>query len=77
MSRIPPLDARRVIKILERAGFRVARQKGSHLIMISDKKTRIVIPVHPGRDLKPGLIQAIMKEAGLSREEFLKLLEKA
>jgi predicted RNA binding protein YcfA (HicA-like mRNA interferase family) len=43
--------------------------------MMNDRKTRIVIPVHPGRDVKPGLIRAILKEAGISREEFIKLLK--
>ena len=43
--------------------------------MMNDKKTRIVVPLHPGKDVKPGLIRAIIKEAGLSREEFLKLLK--
>jgi len=42
--------------------------------MINDKGTRIVIPVHPGKDIKPGLIRAIIKEAGLSRREFFKIL---
>ena len=43
--------------------------------MIDDRKTRIVIPVHPRKDVKPGLIRAIIKEAGLSREDFFKLLK--
>ena len=43
--------------------------------MIDDRKTRIVIPVHPGKDVKSGLIRAIIKEAGLSREDFFKLLK--
>ena len=41
--------------------------------MMNDKKTRIVVPVHPGKDVKPGLIRAIMREAGLDRETFLNL----
>lgn len=45
--------------------------------MIDDKETRVVIPVHPGKDVKPGLIRVIIKEAGLSREEFLKLSREA
>jgi predicted RNA binding protein YcfA (HicA-like mRNA interferase family) len=44
--------------------------------MINDRKTRIVIPVHPGKDVKPALIRAIIKEAGISRQDFLKLKEK-
>jgi len=43
--------------------------------MINDRGTRIVIPVHPGKDVKPGLIRAIIKEAGLSREEFFRILK--
>ena len=75
MPKIKPLPPQRLIKILEKIGFRVIRQKGSHVIMINDKGTRIVIPVHPGKNVKPGLIRAIIKEAGLSREEFFKILE--
>ena len=37
---------------------------------------RIVIPMHPGKDVKPGLTRAILKEAGLSGEEFQKFLKK-
>jgi predicted RNA binding protein YcfA (HicA-like mRNA interferase family) len=43
--------------------------------MINSKKNRIVIPVHPGKDIKPGLIRTILNEAGISREKFLKLLK--
>jgi len=43
--------------------------------MVNDRGTRIVIPVHPGKDIKPGLIRAIIKEAGLSREEFFRILK--
>jgi len=43
--------------------------------MMNDRKIRIVIPVHPGKDIKPGLVRAIMREAGISREKFLKILK--
>lgn len=43
--------------------------------MINNKKNRIVIPVHPGKDIKPGLIRAILREAGISREKLFKLLK--
>jgi len=76
LPKIPPVDSRRLIKILENFGFRVVRQKGSHVIMMNEEKTRIVIPVHPGRKVKPGLVRAIMREAGISREEFFKILKK-
>jgi len=43
--------------------------------MIDDKGTRTVVPVHAGKEVKPGLIRAIIKEAGISREKFFKLLK--
>jgi len=43
--------------------------------MIDNRKTRIVIPVQPGKEVKPGLIRAIIKEAGLSRDDFFQLLK--
>lgn len=44
--------------------------------MMNERGTRVVIPVHPGKDVKPGLVRAIIKEAGLKREDFFKLLKK-
>jgi len=75
LPKISPLNPQKLIKILQTAGFKIIRQKGSHIIMIDNRKTRIVIPVHPGKDVKPGLIRAIIKEAGVSREDFFKLLK--
>jgi len=43
--------------------------------MMNDRKTRIVIPVHPGKNIKPGLIRAMIREAEISREKFFKLLK--
>jgi predicted RNA binding protein YcfA (HicA-like mRNA interferase family) len=75
LPKIPLVDSNQLIKILGRQGFKVIRQKGSHIILINEEKTRIIIPMHPGKDLKPGLIRAIIREAGISRENFLKLLK--
>ncbi|MEM2971638.1 MAG: type II toxin-antitoxin system HicA family toxin [Candidatus Bathyarchaeia archaeon] len=75
MPKIKPLPTQKIIKALEKTGFKVIRQKGSHIIMMNEKGVRVVIPVHPGKDVKPGLIRATIKEAGLKREEFFKLLK--
>jgi len=75
LPKIRPLSAQKLIKILQKAGFRIIRQKGSHVIMINDRNVRIVIPVHPGKDVKPVLIRAIIKEAGLSRQDFFRLIK--
>ncbi|MEM2940542.1 MAG: type II toxin-antitoxin system HicA family toxin [Thermoproteota archaeon] len=64
-----------MVKILDKAGFKIIRQRGSHIIMMNDRRVRIVVPMHPGKDVKPSLVNMIIKEAGLTREEFLKLLK--
>jgi len=75
LPKISPINSNRLIKILEKEGFKVIRQRGSHVILINQEKTRIVIPIHPGKDIKPGLRRAILREAGINREKFLKLLK--
>ena len=60
---------------MEKAGFRVIRQKGSHAILMNEERVRIVVPIHRGRDVKVSLLRAILREAGLDREEFFRLLE--
>ena len=45
------------------------------LFLINQEKIRIVVPMHPGKEIKPGLLRAILREAGINREKFLKLLK--
>lgn len=71
MSKLPLLSWRDVIKALTRVGFRVVRQRGSHLILVKEEK---IVPVPKHKVIKRGLLQAIIVEAGLTREEFLQLL---
>jgi len=63
-----------VIRALERAGFQIQRQKGSHLTRRHpEKRVTTVVPVHPC-DMKRPLLRMIMAQAGLTEEEFLRLL---
>ena len=75
MSKLPVVTAREVIRIVERMGFEFDRQKGSHTVYIrtSDRR-RVVIPVHKGRDLKPGTLHGILDDIGQSIEEFVAML---
>ena len=58
-------------KALNKLGFRVVRQSGSHMIF---KKAGKTVPVPRDDEIGPGLIGAIAAEIGISREEFEKLL---
>ena len=71
MSKLPLLSWREVVKALTKAGFRAERQKGSHLILVKDDH---IVPVPKHEQIKKGLLMAIIEEAGLTKEEFQKLL---
>lgn len=75
MPRLPALPGRRVIAALQRAGFRVVRISGSHHFMRheTEPSRQTVVPLHR-RDLPPGTLNAILRQAALSPEEFLDLL---
>jgi len=75
MTRLPSLTARDVIKKLKRVGFVFDRQaKGSHEIWYNSvTKRRTTIPNHPGVDIPKVTLRAVIKEAGLTVEEFLEL----
>ena len=73
MTRLPTLRPREVVRALEEAGFHRHRQSGSHLTMKHPDGRLAILPIHPS-DLKREVMKAIIKQAGLSEEEFRKLL---
>jgi len=75
-QRLPSVKALAVIRALERAGFQMVRSAGSHhrLVHWQDPRRATTVPVHKGRDLPRPMLRAIIKQAGLSVEEFVRLL---
>ncbi len=75
-GRLPAVNSRRALAALKQAGFVVDRIVGSHHIMRHrDNPSRFVtVPVHGGRDLKTGTLRSIIRQAGLSPDEFKELL---
>ena len=71
-----PLPARKVIKVLSVLGFRTVRRRGSHVVLKHPDGRITVVPVHAGEKIGIGLLLKIIKDAKLSKEEFLKLQEK-
>jgi predicted RNA binding protein YcfA (HicA-like mRNA interferase family) len=74
MPPVPVVRGDRVVRALERAGFAVARIKGSHHIMRHPDGRNTTVPVHSGRDVRPGTLRGILADVGLSVEEFRELL---
>lgn len=74
LARLPSVRAKDVIAALENAGFKVQRQKGSHVTLRNAvTKRTTVIPMHSA-ELPRWLLKKIIKDAGLSEEEFRSLL---
>jgi predicted RNA binding protein YcfA (HicA-like mRNA interferase family) len=74
MTRLPTLNTRKLVQALERAGFVVDRQRGSHLVLKHPVKNQTTcVPKH-SKDLKRTLLKLILKQAELTEEEFQKLL---
>lgn len=72
MPKLPAVTAREIVRVLEKAGFSFVRQKGSHRIYVKENAA-VTVPYHPG-DLRKHTLSAIIKQAGLTIEEFLNLL---
>ena len=77
MSFIPSIRPSKLLPILFRMGFKIVRQKGSHahLEHAIDKTRKITIPIH-SRDLPKKTLLSILKQASISIEEFVKLLNR-
>jgi len=74
MPKLPRLTAREICSILEKLGFSVARQSGSHIIYKNDEGKRTTVPFHAAKTLHPKILKSILRDAGLSVEELTKLL---
>ncbi len=70
--KLPQVSWRDVIRALSKKGFKVVRQKGSHMVLKDDKGNVAVVPRH--ETIKKGTLLSILQQAKLSRSEFLELL---
>lgn len=70
MSRAPRLTGDHLIAALERAGFAVARTRGSHKFLRHADGRTTVVPVHSGETLGPGLLHKILRDCKLTVESL-------
>lgn len=70
MTRLPRLTAQDVMRVIERKGFVLVRQSGSHKIFRNSEGTRITLPFHSGKILHPKLLKSILEDAGLSVDDL-------
>ena len=74
MTRLPVVSARDLVKALQKLGYAVDRQRGSHIILRQQGSPfrRIVVPDH--NPIAKGTLRAIVREAGITVEELVQLL---
>jgi predicted RNA binding protein YcfA (HicA-like mRNA interferase family) len=76
MTRLGSYSGDEVVRAFKRAGRHVARRKGSHVIMEKEGfDATPSIPVHKGKDVKKGTLRNLIRDAELSVEEFLKMVQ--
>jgi predicted RNA binding protein YcfA (HicA-like mRNA interferase family) len=68
-ERLPVVSGAQLIGALQKLGWEVARQRGSHVrLRHQDRAVSLVVPLH--RELKRGTLNGILRDAGLSRDEL-------
>ena len=72
-SKLFPITAKKLIRILKKLGFEKVRQKGSHAFFEHYDGGTTVVPMHSGEDIGKGLLNEILKDIEMSVEEFNRL----
>lgn len=74
-NKLPVVSGKGAIKVFEKVGYRVVRQKGSHIRLRDEtNKNNVPLTVPNHREIKPGLLRKLIKDANLTVEEFNKIL---
>lgn len=72
MPKLPVLKPKELIKILQKLGFFIDRQKGSHVVLYNKiSKRRVAVPLHV-KDIPNGTLLSIIRDSGFEKEEFAK-----
>ncbi len=70
---MPSINSKKLLKFLKSKGFYIQHQVGSHIALKSksDLTKRVTLPMH-NKDLKPGTLSSILKQAGVDKKELFK-----
>ena len=74
MPKLPRLTAHEIAAVLQKIGFSLARQSGSHQIYKNAAGKRATVPFHTSKMLHPKVLKSILRDADLSPEDLEKLL---
>jgi predicted RNA binding protein YcfA (HicA-like mRNA interferase family) len=70
MPALPVISGRKVVRVFENLGWQVARQRGSHIIMVKDGEiATLSVPDH--KEVAKGTLRSLIRTAGITVEEFI------
>jgi predicted RNA binding protein YcfA (HicA-like mRNA interferase family) len=72
MSRLPVCSGAEAVTAFRKIGYKVDHQTGSHIILRHPNGRRLTVPDY--RELAKGTLRVLIREAGLTKEQFLKLI---
>jgi predicted RNA binding protein YcfA (HicA-like mRNA interferase family) len=74
MPSLPIVRGSELVKALQRAGFLVVRQRGSHIRLRHPDGRTVTVPAHAGQTVGRGLLRKILRDAEMEVEDLLRLL---
>lgn len=74
MPSLPALSGRNIVKVFESFGWEVARQRGSHIILVRENyQATLSVPDH--KEVAKGTLRSLIRAAGITVDEFLKTVK--
>ena len=74
MSRLPALTGKQLVAVLQQLGFESLRVKGSHHFLRHPDGRTTVVPIHAGETIGPGLLNSILRQVKITRDDLLRFL---
>ena len=75
MSRLGSYRGEEVVRAFERAGWEITRQRSSHVILEKEgHEATLSVPVHKGKNVKRGTLRDLIRDAGMTVDEFLECI---
>jgi len=72
MSRLGSYNGQEVVKAFQKAGWGITRRRSSHVILEKEgQEATLSVPVHKGKNIKRGTLRDLIKDAGMSVDQFL------
>ena len=73
MPALPILSGRKAVRAFEKLGWQIARQRGSHIIMVREGEN-VTLSIPDDKEVAKGTLRSLIRAAGITVDEFVRLL---